>query len=46
MKNKLLDVLVDKESNANVIGHNFNTKAIDNARKNLTLVLDKIDDNR
>ena len=45
VKNKLLNVSVDEESYANVIGHNVNTKAIDNARKNLTLVLDKIGDN-
>ena len=45
VKNKLLDVLVDEESYANVIGQNVNTKAIDNTRKNLTLVLDKIGDN-
>ena len=45
MKNKLLNILVDEESYSNVIGHNANKKAIDNARKNLTLVLDKIGDN-
>ena len=45
VKNKLLNVLVDEESYANVIGHNANTKAIDNAKKNLMLVLDKIGDN-
>ena len=37
--------MVDEENYANVIDHNVNTKAIDNARKNLTLVLDKIGDN-
>ena len=36
--------MVDEENYA-VIDHNVNTKAIDNARKNLTLVLDKIGDN-
>ena len=36
--------MVDEESYANVIGHNVNSKAIDNARKNLTLVLDEIGD--
>ena len=45
MKNKVLNVSVDEESYANVIGHDVNTKAIDNARKNLTLVFDKIGDN-
>ena len=35
--------MVDEESYA-VIGHNVNSKAIDNARKNLTLVLDEIGD--
>ena len=45
VKNKVLNVSVDEESYANVIGHNVNTKAIDNARKNLTLVFDKIGDN-
>ena len=45
VKNKLLNILVDEESYSNVIGHNANKKAIDNARKNLTLVLDKIGDN-
>ena len=45
VKNKLLNVLVDEESYANVIGHNANTKAIYNAKKNLMLVLDKIGDN-
>ena len=45
VKNKLLIVLVDEGSYANVIGHNVNTKAIDNATKNLTLELDKIGDN-
>ena len=44
VKNKLLNILVDEESYSNVIGHNANKKAIDNARKNLTLVLDKIGD--
>ena len=46
VKNKLLDVLVDEKSYGNVIGHNVNTKAIDNTRKNLTLVLDKVGDNQ
>ena len=36
--------MLDEESYANVIGHNVNSKAIDNARKNLTLLLDKIGD--
>ena len=36
--------MVDEENYA-VIDHNVNTKATDNARKNLTLVLDKIGDN-
>ena len=45
VKNKLLDVLIDEKSYANAIGHNVNTKAIDNARKNLTLLLDKISGN-
>ena len=36
VKNELLNVLIDDESYANVIGHNVNTKAIENARKNLT----------
>ena len=45
VKNKLLNILVDEESYSNVIGHNANKKAIDNARKNVTLVLDKIGDN-
>ena len=44
-KNKLLNILVDEKSYAYVVGHNVNTKAIDNAGKNLTLVLDKIGDN-
>ena len=45
VKNKLLNVLVDEKSYANVIVDNVYTKAIENARKNLTLVLDKIGDN-
>ena len=45
VKNNPLNVLVDQDSYANVIGHNVNTKAINNARKNLTLALDKIGDN-
>ena len=45
VKNKLLNIVVDEESYANVIGHNVNTKAIDNAGKNLTLVLNNIGDN-
>ena len=44
VKNKLLNVLVDEKSYA-VIVDNVYTKAIENARKNLTLVLDKIGDN-
>ena len=45
VKNKLLNIVVDEESYANVIGHNVNTKSIDNAGKNLTLVLNNIGDN-
>ena len=37
VKNKLLNVLNDEESYANVIGYNVNTKAIDNARKKLNV---------
>ena len=44
-KNKPLNVLVDEDGYANVIDHNVHKKAIEHARKNLTLVLNKTGDN-